>query len=315
LAPSVAGSARSRLTSTPPTNRGVSYPLTHRSPLCLGPLVTYRWDWMQATIREPAEDVQAAVLAAFEGSWLERETARLGYADGFSIRDSEGRRAGLQSGGRNSWPNLAGTGADAPQVAAFLRSEFPRHEVTRCDSAADFDSPDAWERLSTVALQVADEHRLKVEHAGDWHRGEEGRTLYVGARSSGFRARIYEKGKEVRAKRAPGWEDVSLHAVRVEAQVRPDGAARLQAAHCSPVEAWGFARWGSDLLERVEGLVVPRYSIRDVRASNDERALDFMVRQYGAMLARQAEKGGGWENLGARLARLHGRNLARKEQS
>jgi hypothetical protein len=277
--------------------------------------VTWFWDWYQATVRVPSQDVQVALLSAFPGSWLEEQAVRLGYGEGYSCRDTEGQRARVQAGGRNVWPNIAASSQDAPPIALLLRTDFPEHEVTRFDSAQDFDAPGAWARLTKIALDVADEHRIKVEHAGDWHRGEEGRTLYLGARSSGVRARVYEKGKELRAKRAPNADEVSPDAVRVEVQVRPEGEGRRTASWVPPEAAWGFSKWSLDLAGRVDGTDVPRVQIRDLRASNDARALDFMVQQYGAMLARTAGADGmSWELLGARIARLHARNLARKEQ-
>ena len=35
---------------------------------------------------------------------------------------------------------------------------------------------------------------LTVNFAGDWHRNEAGRTLYIGSATSAVRVRIYEKG-------------------------------------------------------------------------------------------------------------------------
>lgn len=306
---------RSGPKSTPPTNRGVSYPLSHPSSHDPGALVTWRWDWYQATIRQPSAEVQAALLAQFGGAWLDPAPARLGYSEGFDLRDAEGKRAGMQAGGRNAWPNVVGSGDDAPQIAALLRDAFPQHEVTRFDAAQDFGGPGAWDRLAALALSVADEHKVKVEHAGDWHRAVEGRTLYIGARTSGVRCRVYEKGLQLRATRAPGAEDVGADVVRVEVQVRPDGRGRATAAALPPVAAWGFSVWSMDLAQRVDGSDVPRTQIRDIRASNDERALAFMVRQYGAMLARQAARDGMTpELLGVRLLRMHEANELRRSE-
>lgn len=274
-----------------------------------------RWDWYQATVRAAPEQVEADLLAWFGGSWSEEAQARLGYGRGYSVRDRNGRRAAVQEGGRNVWPNVTGSGEDAPAVADFLRAVYPEHEVTRFDSCVDTDGTGSgsWGSISGALLALLEEPRrgpeVKVSMHGDWRdgRGDDGRTLYLGAPSSAVRIRAYEKGKQLRSTDAPKADRVPLEAVRVEVQVRPSGTARRRAATVEPAEAWGFSRLAADVAGRLfagDDLVPIR--VRDVRASDDDRALLFMVKQYGAMLERQAQHRGGfaalWRHVERRLA-------------
>lgn len=264
------------------------------------------FDWYQATIRQPGADVQAELLGAFVDSWLEPTTIRVGYGEAYALRDSEGRRCVVQQGGHNAWPNVTFSGEDAPAGRDFLRARFPTHEVTRADSRIDMDGPGTWEKISAIGLEVADARGVRVSMYGDWRegRGEAGRTLYLGATSSAVRVRIYEKGKELRAKRAPGASIVPLDAVRAEIQARPSGPARSYASLMSPDDVWGFAAFAQQLHERITSSGVQLIDIRDVRPSNDDRALDFMALQYGRMLRRQEARLGSMNAVWARVESL-----------
>lgn len=273
-----------------------------------------RWDWYQATIRAPAEQVEADLLTWFGSSWVEEAQARLGFGRGYTVRDRNGRRAAVQDGGRNVWPNVTGSGEDAPAVADFLRAVYPEHEVTRFDSCVDTDGTGsgAWGSITSALLSVVEQPRsgpeVKVSMHGDWRegRGEDGRTLYLGATSSAVRIRAYEKGKQLRSTGAERPERVPLDAVRVEVQVRPSGQARKRAARVDPMDAWRFSRLAADVAGRLfDAGDLSTIRVRDVRASDDDRALRFMIEQYGAMLERQAQYRGGfaalWRTIERRL--------------
>ena len=172
------------------------------------------------------------------------------------------------------------------------------------DAAEDFDGEGTWERLYGVCLALADERGLKIDQAGDWHRGIAGRTFYVGGRKSAVFARLYEKGKQLRGLALDGGADISADLVRLEVQVRPDGPARMVAAAGAPEEAFGYADWSRELLGRVLGLDVDRVHIRERRESDDARAIEWLVRQYGEHLERLAERRGGWAAAGEELCRV-----------
>ena len=92
--------------------------------------------------------------------------------------------------------------------------------------------------------------------------------------------------------------------MRLEVQVRPEGAARDRAALGEPEEAFGYADWSRELARQVLGLDVERVHIRERRESDDDRALAWLVRQYGEHLERLAEQRGGWAAAGEELRRV-----------
>jgi phage replication initiation protein len=76
-----------------------------------------------------------------------------------------------------------------------------RVRITRIDLAVDFyqgehDVDEGVELYDTGAFAVRG-RQPKSSLAGDWLRGEDGRTFYVGRRVSGKLLRIYEKGRQL----------------------------------------------------------------------------------------------------------------------
>lgn len=268
-----------------------------------------RFDWYAATVQDSAPEVVERVAVGL-GAKVVAGRALHGYSNGYDFRRDGSTVARALTGGRNGFPHVWASGDDADEFVPLVRSSWPeRHRVTRLDAAEDFDAPGAWDRLYSAALALADERHLKIDQAGDWHRLEEGRTFYVGGRKSAVFARLYEKGKQLRGLAVEGAPDISADLVRLELQVRPEGAARYVAARCEPEDAYGFSEWGRELARRVYGLEVDRVHIKERRESDDERALAWLVRQYGDHLGRLADRMGSWESAGVYL----GRKVARQE--
>lgn len=262
-----------------------------------------RFDWYQATVVDDRVggacqgvlvDELAVVLAATS---VDPGPGRWGYGQEDILRDGQGQVvARVLSGGRQPWASVQGSGAMAPAVAEALRGGW-RHWVTRMDVADDREAPGAWETLYQPLLGLADQKRLSVSQAGDWHRGEDGRTLYVGSRKSAVFVRLYEKGKQVRSVQP----DASVDWVRLELQVRPSKLVRLQAAGWTPEQAWGAAEWTRDVLDQVSGLDVPRVRMSEWQPGDDARALNTLLRQYGSTLMRLYQRLGTEEALGQYL--------------
>lgn len=272
-----------------------------------------RFDWYSATIRDEAQSVIERVAFKLDAT-VENSRPKNGYASAHVLR-REGRTVGtMLSGGRNGWPHLFASGGDTDRLVPVVRGAWPdRHTVTRMDVAEDFDGPGTWDRLAQKTLEIADEKRLKINQAGDWHRKIDGRTLYIGAPSSAVRARLYEKGIQLRGEALDGGPEISTDLVRLEVQVRPEGAARQHAASCSPEAAYGYADWTQELARRVFALEIERVRIKELRESDNERALEFMAKQYGAHMQKRADELGGWGNLGYELYGRHQRHQMRKE--
>lgn len=263
-----------------------------------------RFDWYAATVQDFTPRVLERVAEGL-GAEVRDGRALYGYERGYEFHANGSVVARALAGGHNGYPHVWASGDETDAFVPLIRREWPdQHRVTRMDAAQDFDEPGAWDRLYALALQVADERRLKIDQAGDWHRLEDGRTFYIGGRKSAVMARLYEKGKQLRGLALDGGADISLDLVRLELQVRPAGRARELAALGRPEDAYGYADWARVLHERLFGTDVERVHIKERRESDDERAIAWLVRQYGDHLGRLAEGLGSWEAVGAHLGRL-----------
>lgn len=202
-------------------------------------------------------------------------------------------------------------GESTPKIVGQLRSSY-EHRCTRVDSCHDIDTPGAFQKLLDPCLQVKKGHKLKGSKAGDWDDfPEDGRTLYIGARTSPVRLRLYEKGHqpEYRHLNRPDW-------VRMELQVRPVKAAKDAYSTADSLEVWGASRWSRELAGLVLASNLPPLPAGTAyRLSDSERAMRWMCRQYGSTLLELEAELGSWEAVGsaigagvqaARILKSHG---------
>jgi hypothetical protein len=272
-----------------------------------------RFDWYAVTVRDDPATVLATLSGAL-GAEVMPGQALHGYLEGWDLKRGGSVVARMLTGGRNGAPHIWASGDDTGPFVLAVREAWPRlHRVTRMDAAEDFDGPGTWDRLYGTCLAVADERRLKIDQAGDWHRLTAGRTFYIGGRKSAVFARLYEKGKQLRGLALDGGADISEDLVRLEVQVRPEGQSRDVAALGEPEAAFGYAAWSQDVAFRVLGLEVERVHIRERRESDDARAIEWLVRQYGEHLEGLAAREGGWAGAGVELGRVKGVQDKRRE--
>lgn len=260
-----------------------------------------RFDAYTATSEEARPDDFAQLLVDASGIFFAH--IRLKQTKGFhqfehrlAMSDQTGSEFGaVQWGGRQgSRVMLEVKGERTTRAVEALRSRF-RHRCTRVDACADFDAPGAFERLYRGCVKVKRAHRIIGGKAGDWDDfPEKGRTLYLGAKTSTTRVRLYEKGKQP--------EYVHLNRpdlARLEIQVRPAKDAKELYAGLSPVDVWGASRWTRELAAALLQNHVDPYPAGTIyRLPEDERAFSFMCRQYGPALLRLYEKAGSWEQVG-----------------
>lgn len=191
-------------------------------------------------------------------------------------------------------------GEATPKAVEALRTRF-EHRCTRVDACADFDAPGAFEGLLRACQKVKRDHRLKGEKQGDWDDFPElGRTLYLGARASVSRVRLYEKGlqPEYRHLKRVNW-------ARIEVQVRPAKEAKTAYANLSPTEVWGASAWTRELAAKVlQQHVDPHPAGTTYRLTEREAALQWMCRQYGSHLVDLANDLGGWDCVGLTLREM-----------
>jgi hypothetical protein len=258
------------------------------------------FDWYGASLDTDAAETAGEALGAFSGhSWYPTR-GRHGFNRGMELRLGDTRVAELL------WENMGtgkdgcfiqGTGRHASPVAEWVRSWQPDHRVARVDVAEDFTGEGTWDRLSGIALEVADLHGVEVEHAGDHHRAIKGRTFYLGGRKSVARECVYEKGKQLGGD--PNW-------VRMELRVRPGSrVAKHQAASLSPRQLYGCAQWSSDLAARLGHTDIERLSLGTVYRDEDKiRARRFLVSQYGNTMRAWVGELGSWAAFGEEVDRL-----------
>lgn len=247
-----------------------------------------RFDYYQCTIRE-ARNV-AEHLGVIFGAEKRPAAGRWGYARGSELVSDETVSATVYTGSaRADETHVVISGASCDRVVPVIRNLWPRHAVSRADSAldcfADFD------RLDADVLRFARDHGIKYRLVTD---SDGGATRYLGAPSSTAMLRVYKKSEQLRSKlTAPAAARVPDGVVRFELQVRPGKAAQKAAtATMTADDLWGFTKWGKQFAESFLALDVERAEIAPVTPSTWSKALYWLQQQYGAQIrARAADVG------------------------
>jgi hypothetical protein len=274
------------------------------------------FDWYQATIRAPIDDVLEALGGASERAGLTHGRGHHGYAHSTLLEGSDGFRATVWHGGSHVYPHAVVTGESAQPGVELIRAAFPEHFVTRADAREDFGDAGAFDRILPELLEVAKGHRVKVDTRGDHLLTLEGRTVYLGAPSSACRQRLYDKAAELRAKFAADpvrCAQVPDHLARLEAQVRPQTSeAKLAFATIEPLAVMGSSAWLREVWQRVAGLQLEPVQVgKPWRAADDDRAYSYLLAQYGGLLKRVCGDLGSWDMVGRQI----GFDLAEREKA
>lgn len=255
-----------------------------------------------------SEDDVVGTLADVLGARVTTDRGIHGYAVTHNLATSAGDSiARVLAGGSHADPHVIASGVRTPEVVDAIRGHWPEHHaVSRVDVAEDFRDPGAWSRLCMVALDVAEDHRLRHSTAGDWlgsNAGEYGRTLYLGAPTSAMRHRVYEKGRQMAGEYEALGLPVEPDWSRSESQLRVPRHLRERAASMSPLEVATSTKWSTDLWGRIQGAGLERYELPSAyRGADEARRLHYLVRQYGPTLERLAERlGGDWARVGEYL--------------
>jgi hypothetical protein len=274
------------------------------------------FDWYQATVRAPVDDVLEALGSSSERVGLAHGRGHHGYAHSTVLEAADGFRATVWHGGSHEYPHAVITGEAAQAGAELIRAAFPEHFVTRADAREDFGDAGAFDRILPELLEVAKGHRVKVDTRGDHLLTMQGRTVYLGAPSSACRQRLYDKAAELRAKFAADpvkLAQVPEHLARLEAQVRPQTLeARRAFATIEPLAVMGSSAWLREVWQRVAGLELEAVHVGKAwRQADDERAYAYMLAQYGGMLKRVCAELGSWDCVGLQI----GVDLAEREEA
>lgn len=254
------------------------------------------FDYYQASVSASPDHVIPALLEHYPHASVDHEKPTNGYERAAVIHRGDNKLCRIQWGGNTGQDTqVRGTGQNAPECSEAIRFLWPRHRLQRADVAEDYSEPGVWETMSEYGLYLAEQFALKIDQRGDWNRNDsmlKGRTLYVGSRQSLAYLRIYEKGKE-KAVRSGG-DIIDPDHVRAEAEIKPQNKEQgYRLATLEPRDYWRCSPWLNQYstilfqsnMERIRLLNVTKHS-------NDDLAFAYMLKQYGAVMARQIAANG-----------------------
>lgn len=267
----------------------------------------HQFDWYQATVHiAPEALVQLLRQNLPENVLRTNGKGQNSFRHQALLHDPDGEvYCSVQHGGVNPFPNAKATSDHAPALAAVLRECLSdRHRVSRLDVAVDYRGEGCFDDSVRLLGRVARKHGVKGKKILP-DDPDDGATYYLGSPSSDLRLRCYEKGKELYAKTGdPVWKNF-FDWTRMELQVRPKKDFKERAATMEPEAFWGCSPWTRAIASGVFDMSPDPVSIKRTRIADHDRAMNFLIAQYGPTILRQVEKLGGWNELAEDLrARL-----------
>lgn len=242
-----------------------------------------QFDWYQATLNASHDDVFSVMEKAYPHTDLKPARPSNGYAHGAELVLGDLHLVRAMWGGVNGdgQTHCVASGSNSPRFADFARTSFPDHQVSRADVAIDFREEGSFSKLAKLLIGYAKGKRLKTATGGDWIKHQQGKTLYLGSRSSSAYLRLYEKGKQLDDLQNPHW-------TRCELEVKPGSKeGKTFLATATPEACWGAARWSMDIAALLGKSGIERAPVGTLYApSDDERALKYLIKQYGPLLER-----------------------------
>lgn len=269
-----------------------------------------RCDWYAATIPDTPQNVIGFLQNNIGGQLKRLKTGMNGYSNRWALDDENGNpNAIILAGGNNGANTHAFSGSEkAVYFRELVREVWPEHSVTRVDVAEDMYSDGLFEEFTGRLLEHSKRNRVKVSTVGDWltDRSLDGRTLYLGSKTSSAQIRLYEKGKQMANLlfTRNNWEipdDFPINWVRLELQLRPQKQQKEQAAKEELANFWGYAGWTREVADDLLSVDVPRVEVNNWKQSDDEKAMLWMARQYGNLLTRRLEALGDWCSVGREI--------------
>lgn len=264
------------------------------------------FDWYSASVDVSPDLIIGMLKTVYKTSTLELARPQNGYTHADKLVGPDGDTLiTLWYGGvrQGSSVLVFASGSHADKFAYTVRRLFPDHELVRADPAIDYDEEGAYLSLFQHGLKssrsVGVSNRFIGEACSEFAlKGDSGRTLYLGSRSSVSMIRVYEKGKKD-DKTRPNW-------VRAEFEFKPKGGdARRYYAKASIQEIVSSTKLGRAFFPAL-GVKVKAPSVPPggVKAKTDhERALEHLCRQYHNIIRAELERNGGdYEQLGITLS-------------
>jgi len=271
------------------------------------------FDWYSGSFHGDHAGFVGAVCERAGACVESREKGRHGFAHAVRLRADRGFHALVQWGGalHGDRVHAAFSGWRTNEGAELFRELVPWHRLSRVDVAEDLVGDGAMSELRRLSSAIARQHGVKRCRIVPDDEGA-GETIYIGSRTSPVFARIYEKGKQLRADRehidaAQLAVDLKGHPleawVRCEVEIKPKSQAKdPRLAHLAPDAYWGAAQWSADLFERLGGAHVERIRVGSVWRPDDyTRTVRALVGQYGRFLESLCDDLGSWACVGAQL--------------
>jgi hypothetical protein len=264
-----------------------------------------RFDWYSATVPAPLQTVLGALRTFFPYGCEEPVRALPRYDDAVESAFGEERLFRLDGQTEKKCTLITASSDTCPMVVAAIRQVWNDHNVSRIDACQDFTGDTVFEDMDALLVNVALTQGIRLDQAGDWFR-KDGRTRYIGARSSISMIRLYEKGWEQYAKAKAGQhglpDDFDITRTRLETQLRPPSRDKLSASKYTPDDVAAYAdwtKWAHTLMLGFE-LAAPLKAER--KRSPHDRKMLHLAKQYGLTLkAELARCGGSLEDLGRSL--------------
>jgi len=248
-----------------------------------------RFDWYEATIDDDTDSRTAPSLALVLGAHLVRGKGRNGYAECWQlVRDDVQLCEVYGRSARLGEVHISVTSESCDEVVPVLRRMFPKHRVSRADTAVDVQAD--FESLDLQVLAFAAERGLSHSLITN---SEGGATRYVGSPRSETYLRVYKKSEQLRALHPEIASTVPDGVVRFELVARPGKrAVKETLSTMTPDDVWGLSQWSHDFAAFVVGFEAERTATHFRRPSNYRRALHFVGIQYGPLMRdRVAEIG------------------------
>lgn len=280
-----------------------------------GMLSEFSFDWFQFTI--PTDEGGGSCRP---GDASEREALRraiawattnglhegriIGGANGYRVRlplhaGPEGEVIAAISSGSSSgiMPNITITGGEGAcqGLAEAAQEAFSMMRLSRADAALDVSLGGLWDALHDMAVMLSKANpkmgNVRVIDGG------QGRTFYLGSRSSAVSLRVYEKDLERVSRGRLDEEAADPDLVRVEWTFRPQSRSKKGMAKLSPGDMIRTSVWARDFTARMarltgvtEGMAKakPQRVEREERSSSLESSASHGAMQYGQVFARLA---------------------------
>ena len=241
---------------TPYCNTGYETPLTQETPRKRSSLLSFRFDWYQATLPQEVEPQEVLRWASCLGTPTPSKPMH-----GYDTVHDFGQIKVLYGGHSGQFGvHVVIHGGDSCQdIVQYFRKTYPEHRPSRIDVCLDFQGPGSWDDLYQIAKLAAGRFGVKTRLYGDFINAESGRTIYLGTGNSTHKVRVYEKGHEQRAKKAN--PEAPLDWVRSEIQVRPTGHSRASAASMTPDQVARSTKWTAFFCDALGSVSAPSVSL------------------------------------------------------